>query len=61
MGGQRIFSTTPFLVGSGLASTRRQDNTNNETIEGKSFSKNEDENHSNKKFWLLCIGSAEVN
>nr|ACU14596.1 unknown [Glycine max] len=58
MGGQRIFcSTTPFLVGSRLASTRRQDNTNNETIKGKCFSKNEDENHSNKKFWLLCIGS----
>ena len=61
MGGQRIFcSTTPFLVGSRLASTRRQDNTNNETIKGKCFSKNEDENHSNKKFWLLCIGSVEV-
>jgi len=58
-GDQRIFCSTSFLISSRLTSTRRQDDTNNETIQGKSFSKNEDENHSNEKLWLLCIGSAE--
>lgn len=51
--------TAPFLVCSGLASSRRQDNADNEAIEGKCFSEDENENHSNKKFWLLCIGSAK--
>jgi hypothetical protein len=51
--------TTPFLVCSGLASSRRQDNADNKAIEGKCFSEDENENHSNKKFWLLCIGSAK--
>ncbi|WVZ02082.1 hypothetical protein V8G54_022888 [Vigna mungo] len=56
-GDQRIFCSTYFLISSRLTSTRRQDDTNNETIQGKSFSKDEDENHSNEKLWLLCIGS----
>lgn len=60
MGAQRIScSTAPILVSSRLAGARRQDNTNNETIKGKCFGKDENENHSNEKFWLLGVGSAE--
>lgn len=47
-----------FLVSSRLTRTRRKDDPNNEAIEGKSFSKDEDENHPYKQFGLLCVGSA---
>ena len=39
-----------------LTRPRRENDTNNKTVEGKSFSKDEDENHSNKELRLLCIG-----
>lgn len=48
----------PFLICSGLTSTWRQDDTNNKAIQCKGFSENEDKDHPNKEFWLLCIGSA---
>ncbi len=57
---KRIFGNRAiFLVSSGLASSRRQDNANNKPIECKCFSEDENKDHSNKKFWLLCISSAK--
>jgi len=44
-----------------LASTRREDDANNKAIESQSFGKDEDEDHSNKKLWLLSVGSAKIN
>jgi hypothetical protein len=50
------------LVCSGLTSTRRQDDTDNEAIQCKRFGKDEDEDHAHEQFWLLSIrpGSREV-
>ena len=59
---KRIFGNTAiFLVSSGLASSRRQDNADNKPVEGKCFSEDENKDHSNEKFWLLCISSAKQN
>lgn len=50
-------SAVPSLICSGLACSGRQDDAHNKTIKGQSFSENEDEDHPNKKFWLLRISS----
>ena len=46
------------LFCSGLTSSGREDDTNNESIQSQSLSKNQNKNHSNKQLWLLGIGSA---
>lgn len=48
------------LICSGLASTGGEDDANNEAIQCQCLSKDENENHSNKKLRLLCISSEEM-
>jgi len=48
-----------ILLGSGLASTGGEDDANNETIQRQRLSKDENENHSYEKLWLLGICSAK--
>jgi hypothetical protein len=48
-----------LLIGAGLASTGGGDDADDKAIESKSFSKDEDEDHSHEQLWLLCIGPAE--
>jgi hypothetical protein len=43
-----------------LTSSGGKNDTNNETVEGKCFSKDENEDHPNKKLWLLGISSAKI-
>ncbi|GER32046.1 low-density lipoprotein receptor-related protein 12 [Striga asiatica] len=47
------------LICSGLASTRREDDANNETVKSQSFSKNEDKNHPNKELWLFISNNSD--
>jgi len=42
-----------------LASAGREDDANNETIQGQCLSKDENQNHPNKKLWLLGICSTK--
>lgn len=48
-----------ILISSGLASTGREDDANNESIQCQRLSKDENENHPNKKLWLLGICSTK--
>jgi hypothetical protein len=43
-----------------LPSARGENDAHNQTIKGKSFSKNKDQNHPNKQLWLLRIRPAKV-
>lgn len=45
-----------FLVCTRLPCSGRENNPHNETVQSKSFSKDEDKDHANKELWLLCIG-----
>jgi len=47
------------LLSPGLASTGREDDANNKSVQRQRLSENEDENHSNKKLWLLSICSTK--
>ena len=47
------------LLSSGLTSSGGKNDADNETIEGQCFSKDENEDHTNKKLWLLGISSAK--
>lgn len=42
-----------------LTSSWWQDDTNNKPIQSQSLSKDKDQDHPDKKFWLLCISSTE--
>ena len=55
----QLLAASLSLICSGLASSRRKDDTNNEAIQGQGLSEDENKNHSNKKLWLLSICSAE--
>lgn len=48
-------SLTPSLIGTRLASARGEDDTDDETVQSKSFREDEDEDHAHKQLWLLCI------
>ena len=48
-----------FLVGAGLAGTRGEDDADDEAVQGKSFGKDEDEDHADEQLGLLCVGPAE--
>lgn len=48
-----------LLISARLASTGREDDTDNETVQGKSFRKDKDEDHADEQLWLLRIGPAE--
>jgi hypothetical protein len=47
------------LLSSRLTSSGGENDANNETIKGQCFSKDENEDHTNKKLWLLGISSAK--
>ena len=49
------------LIRPGLASTGWKDDANNETIEGKRFGKDKDEDHAHKQLWLLSVRPAQKN
>lgn len=53
-----LFFQNP-LIRSRLARTRREDDTNNQAIQSKSFCKDKDEDHAHEQLWLLRIGPAE--
>jgi len=42
-----------------LASTRGEDDTDDETVQSKSFREDEDEDHAHKQLWLLCVRPEE--
>lgn len=48
-----------LLIGARLASTRREDDTDNETIQSKSFCEDKNQNHAHKQLWLLCVRPGE--
>lgn len=47
------------LVCTGLAGTGRQDDANDETIEGERLGKDEDEDHAHEQLWLLSVCPVE--
>ena len=53
--GKRNFEKFGSLLCTGLASSGRKDDSHNETVESKCFSKNEDKNHTHEQLWLLSI------
>lgn len=54
------YGGSSFLLRPRLTSSRGENDADNETIQRKCFSKNENQNHADKELWLLCVGP-EIN
>ena len=49
------------LICTGLAGTGWKDDADDETVEGKRFGENKDEDHAHKQLWLLSVRPAQKN
>jgi hypothetical protein len=57
----RVHFLMGSLIGTRLASTRGEDDSNNETVQSKGFREDEDQNHPHKQLGLLRVCPEETN